>query len=133
MKADLIRKELKFVAALSRGPGGQNVNRTASAAQLYWDFRSSLGLSEDEKILLENKLVNLINNEGLIFLRSDESREFLRNRERCVEKLMRHIQRALHKPKARKATKPTRASRERRHQTKRRRSEVKKTRQRVGY
>lgn len=131
MNEDLIRKELKFVAALSRGPGGQNVNRTASAAQLYWDFRSSLALSEDEKTVLENKLVNLINKEGLIFLRSDENREFLRNREKCVEKLMRHIQRALHKPMPRKATKPTRASRERRHQTKRRRSEIKKSRARI--
>lgn len=130
---DSLRNEVTFEAVLSRGPGGQNVNRTASAAQLYWDFRHSRLLTHDEKERLAGRLGRMINVRGEIFLRSDESRDLERNKARCLEKLRDHVVSALFVPKKRKATKPTRSSKEKRHQKKSQRGEIKKLRRRVDY
>jgi ribosome-associated protein len=125
--------ELEIVAIRSRGPGGQNVNKVSSAAQLFWHFMSSAGLSEHEKFLVALKLKNLINNENQIYLRADEYRDLERNKSRVVEKLEMFLEKALFKPKARRATKPTRASKLRKREGKLRRSDVKKGRQKVSW
>ncbi len=122
--------EVRFEAVLSRGPGGQNVNRTASAAQTYWDFESSYLLGEDEKSRVRVKMQNMINSEGEIYLRSDEHRDLERNKSRSVEKLLAHLVQALHIPKKRKKTKPTKSSQRKRRETKVRRGEIKKMRRR---
>jgi ribosome-associated protein len=127
-----LRSEVRFEAVLSRGPGGQNVNRTASAAQMYWEFENSWLLNADEKARVRSKLANMINSEGLIYLRADEFRDLERNKSRCIEKLIAHVMGALHVPKKRKKTKPTWSSRVKRREQKSRRGEVKKNRRRIS-
>lgn len=131
MDSQRLRAEVYFDAVLSRGPGGQNVNRTASAAQLYWDFENSLLLNEWQKSMVRSKLSRLINSEGLLYLRSDESRDLPQNKSRCLEKLIQHLEHAFHVPKKRKKTKPTKASRIKRREAKSRRSDIKKNRRRI--
>jgi ribosome-associated protein len=123
--------EVEWTAVRSRGPGGQNVNKVSSAAQLNWRFQDSLGLSDDEKCVVAERLRVRINQDGLIFLRSDEFRDLPRNKDRCLEKLKALLEFALHRPKPRRATKPTRASKVKRKESKRRRSETKRLRGKV--
>lgn len=124
-------KEIHFSAVRSRGPGGQNVNKVSSAAQLTWHVSSSESFTEEQKHRLQVKLENYINQKGELYLRSDEFRDLERNKARCLEKLENLIAKALHKPKPRKKTKPTRSSQIKRVEGKKQRGEVKKTRQKV--
>lgn len=133
MDFSIIRNEVSMVAVRSRGPGGQNVNKVSSAAQLFWNFQTSNGLTHAEKYLVASKLRNLINSEDQIYLRADEFRDLERNRERALEKLEMFLTKALHKPKARKATKPTYSSKVKKRETKVKRSEVKQGRRRVNW
>ncbi|MGE0762330.1 MAG: alternative ribosome rescue aminoacyl-tRNA hydrolase ArfB [Bdellovibrionales bacterium] len=126
-----IRHEIWFLAVRSRGPGGQNVNKTSSAAQLFWPYQWSAGLSPDEKARIAVKLKNMINKEGEVYLRSDESRDLERNKQLCFEKLEQLLKAALFKPKARRATKPTRSSKLKRLDSKTRHGELKKSRQKI--
>lgn len=128
-----ILNELHIVAVRSRGPGGQNVNKVSSAAQLFWNYRDSSALSESEKARIADKLRNLINKEGQVYLRADEYRDLERNKSRAIEKLESFLLQALHRPKPRRATKPTRASKERKLQGKAIRGEVKRGRKRVNW
>ncbi len=128
MNREILRREVHFEAVLSRGPGGQNVNRTASAAQLNWWFMHSALLSAQEKQRLQEKLKGRINQDGAIYLRCDEFRDLDRNKERCLDKLMELVAKALYVPKQRRPTKPTRSSQIKRLESKSRRSETKKLR-----
>jgi ribosome-associated protein len=125
-----LRREVVFANVRSRGPGGQNVNKVSSAAILTWDFHSSEILRADQKARLGEKLANRLNRDGHLQVRSDESRDLLRNKERCLEKLADLVKQALHTPKVRKKTKPTRASQIKRRKEKEKRSEMKKRRRR---
>ena len=115
---EIAESEFQFSAVRSRGPGGQNVNKVSSAAQLHWAYLSSPGLSESQKKILKTKLKNHINVKDEIYLRSDAYRDFPRNREECIQKLQEMIEKALHKPKPRKKTKPTKASQRKRVESK---------------
>jgi ribosome-associated protein len=125
--------EVQIVAVRSRGPGGQNVNKVSSAAQLFWNYTLSTGLSPQEKYLVGAKLGNLINNEQQIFLRADEYRDLERNKSRVLEKLEMFLEKALHRPKPRRATKPTRASKIRKLEGKAKRGDIKKGRRKVDW
>ena len=131
MGPEHFRREVVFKAVRSRGPGGQNVNKVSSAAQLSWEFEHSLLLSPEQKSRVRFKLGNMINSEGVLMLRSDEYRDLERNKVRCLEKLADHVALALHVPKKRRATKPTRSSQVRRVDQKSRRGEIKKMRGKV--
>ena len=121
--------EFDFISQRSRGPGGQNVNKTNSSVQLRWDFRSSLILSEEQKDLIQKKLAAIINSEGILFIRSDVHRDLEQNRKEVLQRLQERLTKAFHKPKARRATKPTYSSQKKRVESKRHKSEVKKARQ----
>jgi ribosome-associated protein len=123
--------ELQWSFVRSGGPGGQNVNKVASKAVLRWNVAASSSLPEDVKARLHAQQRNRITTEGDLIVTSQRYRDQERNKEDCLEKLQDMILRACIVPKSRKASKPSRASRERRLQVKRRRSEVKKTRRRV--
>lgn len=127
------RREVIFKAVRSRGPGGQNVNKVSSAAQLSWDYRHSLLLNDAQKSRIAEKLSNLITTEDILLMRSDEFRDLERNKSRCLEKLSAAVTKALHVPKKRKPTKPTKAARAERRDEKSRRGEIKKLRGRVDF
>ena len=129
MDIDSIRAEVIFIATRSRGPGGQNVNKVSSAAQLYWDFENSNQLTIEQKQLLHKHLANFINNENQFYLRSDEFRDLERNKTRCLEKLQLLLEKAFHKPKPRKPSKPTPASKLRKKKLKRRKKRKRKKKQ----
>ena len=133
MNLEDLRKEVSFAAVASRGPGGQNVNKVATAALLTWSVESSSMITEEQKTLLLMKLRNRINNRGEIYLRSDEFRDLPRNKERGLQKLFDLVRGALHRPKPRKATRPTSASQRKRIDSKTRRSVTKQQRRRVDY
>ncbi len=132
-RIETIAKEVSFTAIRGRGPGGQNVNKVSSAASMLWDFFSSSEITPEQKSLIQNKLANSINNDGLLYLRSDEFRDLERNKARCLEKLEAMLTLAFHRPKPRKKTKPTYSSRVKNQISKTRRGDVKKLRKKVSY
>jgi len=127
------KNEVEFAAVRSRGPGGQNVNKVSSAAVLYWTPASSNYISLDEHNLIRQRLQNMMNAEGQIFIRSDEFRDLPHNKSRCLEKLREALERAFHQPKARKPSKPTRGSKRRKAESKTRRGDTKKNRAKVSF
>ena len=112
----------RFVKA--SGPGGQHVNKTSSAVELRFDVRAST-LPEDVKHRLERLAGARLTLDGVIVLFSQGSRSQEMNRQEVRERLADLIRRALFKPKPRKATKPTYASKLRRLDSKTRRGGVK--------
>ena len=115
----------KFVKA--SGPGGQNVNKTSSAVELRFDVRAST-LPEDVKARLERLAGSRLTLDGVLILFSQGTRSQEMNRQEVRERLVELIKRALHKPKPRKATRPTYASKLRRLDSKTRRAGVKSLR-----
>ncbi|WP_374073367.1 alternative ribosome rescue aminoacyl-tRNA hydrolase ArfB [Bdellovibrio bacteriovorus] len=123
--------ELDFTYARSRGPGGQNVNRTNSAAILRWNLWQSQALNQDLKERLAIKLQTKLTAEGDLIIRSEVHRDQDQNRSECIRKLHEMLNKALFVPKKRVATKPTRSSQRKRVDTKKRHAEIKSLRQKV--
>lgn len=125
--------ELGWRFSRSSGPGGQHVNTSDSRVELFWDVASSKALTDEQRERLLEKLQHRLV-AGVITVASSEQRSQLRNRETAREKLGEVVAAALAPdgPK-RRETKPTRGSRERRLQTKGKRSEVKRNRQRPAF
>jgi len=123
--------ELQFRFARSSGPGGQHVNRTATQVELLFDVANSPSLEEVQRQRVLSKLKSRIDKEGILHLVSQETRSQLRNREEVVERFQELMRDALHVPKSRRPTRPTRGARERRLEEKRRRGETKRSRRPV--
>lgn len=117
----------------SSGPGGQNVNKVASAVQLRFALASTLALDEPVKLRLRALAGRRVTDEGdlLIIARNHRTQE--QNRREALERLSDLVRRALVRPKARKATKPTRASQQRRLDTKTRSRRTKVLRSKVRW
>jgi len=120
--------ELQWRFSRSSGPGGQGVNTTDSRAQLRWDVANSSALTEDQRSRLLHRLgARLIN--GVLQISASEQRSQLQNRDAAERRLVEIIGAALAPPpRARRATRPTRGSQERRIAGKKRRSDVKRLR-----
>jgi ribosome-associated protein len=125
--------ELQFQFARSGGKGGQNVNKVATKAELYFDIPNSVVLTEEEKAVLLEKLVNKITTEGVLVLYHQTERTQLGNREKVTEKFYQLIRKAFEKTKPRKATRPTKASREEKLVEKKKRGELKARRKKVDF
>jgi len=123
--------ELQWTFVRSGGPGGQNVNKVASKAVVRWNLAASPSVPEDVKARMRMQQRNRITTEGDLIITSQRYRDQERNKQDCLEKFRDIILQAFITPKPRKPSKPSHASRERRLQVKRRRSQVKKTRGRV--
>jgi len=120
--------ELAFTAVRAGGPGGQNVNKVASKVQLTFDVASSPSLSDFQRARLLERLGHRLTRSGLLRVQASGHREQARNLEEARHRLAGLLAAALEVPRARRATRPTRASRERRLQEKRRRGETKRAR-----
>lgn len=123
--------ELRFVRA--SGPGGQNVNKVASAVQLRFDLAGTQILTEAVKARLRAIAGQRLNEDGSVLIIARRHRTQEQNRRDAMERLHDLIEQASHVPKTRHATKPTRSSRERRLQGKKVRTGHKKMRGRVSW
>lgn len=117
--------ELVFSTSRSSGPGGQNVNKVNSKVELRFAIEKSQLLSEREKLIIQNKLKNRINNDGDLIITVQTDRSQLKNKEEAIEKFHELLTRALTPGKPRRATQPTKASVEKRLEIKKQNSERK--------
>jgi ribosome-associated protein len=122
------RAELDFRATRSGGPGGQHVNTSSTRIELTWNVASSPSLTDAQRARIQEKLANRIDERGVLRLTSSGSRSQHQNREDVTDRFARLIEKALHVPKPRKKTRPSRASKEARLQSKKRRSRTKQQR-----
>ncbi len=116
--------ELQFDAIRASGPGGQNVNKVSNAVHLRFDIRAS-SLPEAVKARLLRWADQRISGDGIVIIKAQDSRSLERNRADAVARLIALVQAAAHVPKARRATKPTYGSQQRRLEGKAKRSTVK--------
>lgn len=125
----LDENELEESFVRSSGPGGQNVNKLSTAVQLRFDVRRSPSLPNDVAIRLMKLAGSRLTNEGVIVIVAQRYRTQERNRVDARERLVELIREAAPPPKPRRATKPTKASKQRRLESKKRRSGIKSLRQ----
>lgn len=123
--------DLIFSFVRAAGPGGQNVNKVASAAQLRFDLAGTKALDERVKTRLRALAGRRLTAEGAILILARNHRTQEANRRAALERLDELIARALIEPRRRIATKPTRASRERRLESKTRAQRIRRLRGRV--
>jgi len=129
----LDENELAFSFIRSSGPGGQNVNKVASAVQLRFDVNHSPSLPEEVRNRLLHQARNRINEEGILVIEAKQYRTQEQNRQEAIDRLVEWIRRAAERPKERRKGGVPPAEKLRRLEAKRRRSEVKRLRRPADY
>jgi ribosome-associated protein len=128
----LDESEIEESFVRSSGPGGQNVNKLSTAVQLRFDVRRSPSLPNDVALRLMKLAGKRMTKDGVLVLIAQTQRTQERNRADAMDRLVDLIRQASVRPVPRRATKPTKASKEKRIEGKKRRSDVKQMRGRVG-
>jgi ribosome-associated protein len=126
-------EELSWHAVRASGPGGQNVNKVSTKVVLRFDVDASRVLSNAVKLRLKKLNAGRLDAEGWIVIRSQHTRNRIRNLEDARQRLAQLIREAKHVPKRRRATKPSRAARRRRVEAKRRQGDKKRDRKPERY
>ena len=122
--------EVELSYARSGGPGGQHVNKTSSKVLLRWSPKASAALRDDDRARILEKLAARLTDDGELLVTSERHREQSRNVDDAVERLVTILREALQRPRKRRKTRPTAASKRRRLDAKRRRGETKRRRRR---
>jgi ribosome-associated protein len=122
------RTELDVRVSRSSGAGGQHVNKTSSRVEIFWNIPASRALTEEQRARLREKLSSRLTTEGSIRVVASDMRSQSRNRDLAEERLADLVRRALVIPRKRKPTKPTRAAKEARLESKKRHSKKKSDR-----
>jgi ribosome-associated protein len=121
-------REIEESFIRSSGPGGQNVNKLATAVQLRFDVRHSPSLAGDVRARLETLAGRRLTRDGVLVITAQRHRTQERNRQDALDRLIELIRQAAVRPVPRRATRPTKASRERRIEGKKRRAGIKRLR-----
>lgn len=125
--------ELIVTASRSGGAGGQHVNKTSSRITVQWNVRTTRALSEDQKQRVIAKLQSELSNDGEVTIHHSSSRSQFQNKKAALDHLADKIRRALHVPKKRLATGVSKGAKEKRLQSKRIHSTIKKMRSKKNF
>ena len=126
-----IVKEINFKTARSGGSGGQNVNKVETMVEGYFNVEASQLFTLEQKELIKIKLSNKITDEGFLLVKSQTERTQLGNKEEVIRKINKLVNHALIKPKKRRPTKPSKASKEKRIESKKKKGEIKSGRKKI--
>jgi ribosome-associated protein len=114
----LDEREIDETFVRASGPGGQNVNKLSTAVQLRFDVRHSPSLPDDVRTRLERLAGSRLTNDGVLVITAQRHRTQARNRDDALDRLIAMIRQAAVAPRKRRPTRPTKASRERRIESK---------------
>ena len=123
--------ELRFTHSRSSGAGGQHVNKVNSKVSIRWSISKSLAISDEQRILLLQKLNNQLTKDGDLIIVCQENRSQLQNKDSAIQKLNSILASVFKKRKARKPGKPSKASIKKRLENKKRHSDKKQQRRRI--
>ena len=133
MNPEILTKELRFKAVRSSGAGGQHVNKVSSKVELSFNLVQSQGLSSKEKERLLFKLANRLTTDHILILQCDEARSQHQNKNLVTKRFFELLKKALHVPKKRKPTKPSKSSVEKRLKSKSKTAEKKTNRRKPDF
>ncbi len=131
-RISLNEEEFQLDFIRSSGPGGQNVNKVSTAVRLRFDVAGSASLPDDVRHRLIRLAGKKVGADGVLTIHARAKRTQEANRREAIERLVELVQNACVRPKTRRETRPTHASRKRRLETKRRHGETKARRRSLG-